>query len=104
MNVKVIPNPGCILVVVCPRPVLTPSPLLGHDTATFPRVLEAQHSGCIYRLPKTSISSRLVLQAENILSTIRSHLGSSGIESALERIGIGSAVLGIRAIVLIDRE
>ena len=48
--------------------------------------------------------SRLVLQAENILSTIRSHLGSSGIESALERIGIGSAVLGIRAIVLIDRE
>ena len=49
-------------------------------------------------------SSRLVLQAENILSTIRSHLGSSGIESALERIGIGSVVLGIRAIVLIDRE
>ena len=50
------------------------------------------------------LSSSLVLQAENILSTIRSHLGSSGIESALERIGIGSAVLGIRAIVLIDRE
>ena len=50
------------------------------------------------------LSCRLVLQAGNILSTIRTHLDSSGIESALERIDIGSAVLGIRAIVLIDRE